>query len=90
MLAHISPSGEVWACCTEARSFGSLRQHDYDWSRIYFESPKRHEILGRIRRQECACPLANAGYINILFHPRSLLRVARNYLTGRPPENARG
>ena len=23
----ISPSGEVWACCTEARSFGNLRKH---------------------------------------------------------------
>jgi MoaA/NifB/PqqE/SkfB family radical SAM enzyme len=80
MLAHISPSGEVWACCTEARSFGNLRDHDYDWRSIYFRSPKRHEIRGRIRRQECVCPLANAGYVNILFHPRGLLKVARDLL----------
>src|SRR4029078_2883377 len=82
MLAHISPSGEVWACCTEARSFGNLRHHDYDWNKIYFESPKRDEIRGRIRRKECACPLANAGYVNILFHPRSLARVALDYVRG--------
>jgi MoaA/NifB/PqqE/SkfB family radical SAM enzyme len=79
-VAHISPSGEVWACCTEARSFGNLRRHGYDWKRVFFESEKKDEIRGRIRRQECACPLANAGYVNILFHPRSLLKVARDYL----------
>lgn len=79
-LAHISPSGELWACCTEARSFGNLRTHDYDWKRVFFESEKRHEIRGRIRRRECSCPLANAGYVNILFHPRSIGKVVREYL----------
>lgn len=79
-VTHISPSGEIWACCTEARSFGNLRLHDYDFKRVYFDSPKKDEIRGRIRRRECACPLANAGYVNILFHPKSLLRVARDYL----------
>lgn len=82
MLAHISPSGEIWACCTEARSFGNLRDNDYDWGKVYFDSPKKQEIRGRIQRKECACPLANAGYVNILFHPKSLLRVAQDYLLG--------
>jgi MoaA/NifB/PqqE/SkfB family radical SAM enzyme len=82
MLAHLSPSGELWACCTEARSFGNLRDHDYDWNRVYFHSPLKEQIRGRIRRRECVCPLANAGYVNILFHPRSLVRVAWNYVTG--------
>ena len=79
-LAHISPSGEVWACCTEAQSFGNLRDHAYDWGKIFFESEKKDEIRRRIRRQECSCPLANAGYVNILFHPRGLAKVALDYL----------
>ena len=78
----LPPSGEIWACCTEARSFGNIRDHDYDWGRIWYRSEKRHEIRGRIRRKECACPLANAGYVNILFHPPSLARVAKTYLVG--------
>ncbi len=41
MLAHISPSGEVWACCTEARSFGNLREFGYDWDRVYFRSERK-------------------------------------------------
>lgn len=82
MLAHISPAGDVWACCTEARSFGNLRDHDYDWSAVYFEGPRRHTVRRRIRRGECACPLANAGYVNILFHPPSLARVAWSLLLG--------
>ncbi len=80
LLAHVSPWGEVRACCTEARSFGKLPKHDHDWKRIFFESEKKDVIRGRIRRQECSCPLANAGYVNILFRPRSLLQVARDYL----------
>ena len=81
MLAHVSPSGELWACCTETRSFGNLRNHDYDWGRVYFHSPLKAQIRGRIRRRECACPLANAGYVNILFHPKSIAKVAWSYVT---------
>ena len=65
-------------CCTEARSFGNLRDHDYDWGRVYFDSPKKDEIRGRIARQECACPLANAAYTSILCDTGSLVQVARN------------
>ena len=80
-LAHISPSGELWACCVEARSFGSLRENNYDWGKVYFDSPKKDEVRGRIKRGECACPLANAGYVNILFSPKGLMKAALDYVS---------
>ena len=79
-LTHISPSGELWACCVEARSFGNLRQNGYDFRKLYFESPRGPKIRGRIRRGECACPLANAGYVNILLSPGGLAKTALEYL----------
>jgi hypothetical protein len=30
---------------------------------------------------ECACPMANAAYANMLLHPPTLLHVARELLT---------
>jgi len=72
---HIAPNGEIWSCCIRAESVGNLCEHDYDMRPIWFG-----ERMAALRRSiydcECACPMANASYANMLLHPPSLARVA--------------
>jgi len=79
--AHIAPDGSVWACCTRAESMGNVKQNGYDFKRVWF-SRKADSVRERIRMGRCWCPLANASYTNMLFHPKTLLRVGRNYAIG--------
>jgi len=79
--AHIAPNGDVWTCCVRADPVGNLRQTAYDLRPIWFEQVGRlRELRRSIRAQECACPMANASYANMLLHPPTLLRVARDVL----------
>jgi hypothetical protein len=78
---HIAPDGDVWTCCVRAEPVGNLRQSGYDLRPIWFERVGgmrrlRKSIAGR----ECACPMANASYANMLLHPPTLARVARGVL----------
>ena len=75
---HIAPDGHVWACCTRAESMGNVKENGYDFKRVWF-SKKADELRKSIRKGRCYCPLANASYTNMLFDPRTLLRVGRNY-----------
>ncbi len=73
--AHIAPTGDVWTCCTRAEPVGNLRETDFDFDAIWFGD--RAEALRRsIRAGECACPMANVSYTNMLLHPPTLARVA--------------
>lgn len=76
--AQISPDGHVWACCTRGESMGNVKQNGYDFKRVWF-SKRADQVRESIKEGECYCPLANASYTNMLFDPRTLLRVARNY-----------
>jgi len=77
---HIAPDGDVWACCTRAEPLGNLRQTGYDFAPIWFG--KRTEAMrGSIAAGECHCPMANVAYSNMLLHPPTLLRVARQVLS---------
>ena len=78
--AQISPDGHVWGCCVRAESVGCLRDAGYDFKRIWF-SEKAEQFRTSVRNKECACPLANASYTNILMDPMSLVRVARNLVS---------
>jgi len=84
--AQIAPDGEVWACCVKAESMGNLRRAGYDFSKVWF-SEKAESVRAPIRRGECFCPLANAGYTNMLASARTMVPVlkimARNKLRGR-------
>jgi len=73
--AQIAPDGDVWFCCIEAASIGNLRDVGYDFSRVWF-SDEAARLRGHVRRGECACPLANAGYTNMLMHLPTLSGVA--------------
>jgi len=76
---QISPDGEVWPCCIRGESAGNLREHDYDFPSIW--RGETMDIIRRsIRNRECACPLANASYTNIMLSPKALAKAGVNYL----------
>lgn len=83
---HIAPNGDVWSCCIRAESVGNLREHHYDLGAIW-----RGEPMGTLRRsiyrRECACPMANASYANMLLHPPTLQRVIRRLWFQHKPKN---
>ncbi len=81
MSAQIYADGTVWPCCVRADSMGNLRDAGYDLQRIWM-SPEATRIRRSISAGECACPLANAAYTNMLCHVPTLARVAVNYLRG--------
>ena len=72
---HIAPNGDIWSCCIRAEPVGSLRQTNYDLAPIWFG-----EEMAKLRRsifdKECACPMANASYANMLLHPPTVAKVA--------------
>jgi len=80
--AQIAPDGDVWSCCTRAESFGNLRKVDYDFGKIWFS--ERANILRKsIKDRECYCPLANAGYTNMLHNIGSLSRATWNLIKAK-------
>ncbi len=78
---HIAPNGDVWTCCVRAEPVGNLRQTDYDLRPIWFEQVgQMHRLRRSIAAKECACPMANASYANMLLHPTTVLQVAKDVL----------
>ncbi len=79
---HLAPNGDVWSCCIRAEPIGNLRETQYDLRPIWFEQVGALRALRRsIAAGECACPMANASYANMLLHPPTLGQVAREWLT---------
>ncbi|MHB1189964.1 MAG: radical SAM/SPASM domain-containing protein [Armatimonadota bacterium] len=78
---HISPYGDVWPCCILGydKSMGNLREHDYDFSRVW-RSPAAREVRRFVAGGNCVCPLANQAYSNILCSPAAMLKVFREHL----------
>ena len=72
--AQVSADGEVWPCCIRADNLGNLRDNNYDFKKIWF-SEKAKAVRKSIKNQECACPLANASYTNMLCHYQTLFKV---------------
>ncbi len=79
--AHLAPNGDVWSCCIRAEAVANLRDHNYDLRPIWFEHQGRLRALRKsIKNRECACPMANASYANMLLHVPTLARVGRDVL----------
>ncbi len=72
--AQISPDGDVWSCCVKANSLGNLRENGYKFSKVWWSRKARQERRS-IHKKECWCPLANAGYTNMLMDLPTLFRV---------------
>jgi len=79
---HINFDGEVWPCCVLGYSqpIGSLREQGYDFQRVW-HSAQADRVRKYIREGNCACPLANQAYSNILCHFPSLLKVLKNIIS---------
>jgi hypothetical protein len=56
---------------------GNVRDYGYDFARVW-RSPRADEFRRSVRAKECACPLANASYTNLLLDAPSLARVTAN------------
>lgn len=80
--AHIAPNGDLWGCCIRAEPVGNLRNTGYDLAPIWFGAE-----MARLRRsiyhKECACPMANASYTNMLLHPPTVARAALEVIKPR-------
>jgi MoaA/NifB/PqqE/SkfB family radical SAM enzyme len=64
---QITPNGDVWFCCINAKSVGNIREHD-------FRDIWRGKKATKVREDAtCSCPLANASYTNMILSPWSLL-----------------
>ena len=76
--AHMSPYGDIWACCTLGydRSMGNLREYEFDFKSLW-NSRRAREVRSYVHTRKCNCPLANQAYSNILLHVPSLVRVLR-------------
>lgn len=72
--AQIYADGTVWPCCVRADDLGNLRDHGYDFQRIWF-GEKIKEVRRSIAAKECYCPLANASYTNMLMDVSTATRV---------------
>ncbi|MGQ9598604.1 MAG: radical SAM/SPASM domain-containing protein [Anaerolineae bacterium] len=78
---HIAPNGDIWTCCVRAEAVGNLHQTGYDLRPIWFEQEGQIRRLRKsIAAKECACPMANASYPNMLLHIPTLARVIREVL----------
>jgi len=78
---HIAPNGDVWSCCIRAEPVGNLRQTGYDLRPIWFEQVgEMHRLRQSIAHRECACPMANANYANMLLHAPTVARVIKKVL----------
>ena len=78
---HINYDTGVWPCCVLGyeKEMGNLRDYEYDFQKLW-RSPKAEEVRAYIKSQNCACPLANQGYSNILMHVPSLVKAGRKML----------
>jgi MoaA/NifB/PqqE/SkfB family radical SAM enzyme len=78
---HIAPNGDVWSCCTRAEPVGNLCDTGYDLRPLWYErTGHAHHLRRSIAAKECACPMANASYANMLLHPSTVARVTREVL----------
>ncbi|MFP4085193.1 MAG: radical SAM/SPASM domain-containing protein [Desulfobacteraceae bacterium] len=76
---HINYDGEVWPCCVlgYAKPMGSLREEGYDFQKVW-HSEQADRVRKYIKDGNCACPLANQAYSNILCSPTYLIKVLKN------------
>jgi MoaA/NifB/PqqE/SkfB family radical SAM enzyme len=75
--AHLAPDGNVWGCCVRAESLGNVRDLGYDF-RTVWRGADADAFRASVKNKECACPLANASYTNLLLDVPSLARVSAN------------
>lgn len=78
--AQIYADGTIWPCCVRADDLGNLRDHNYDFKKIWFGEQIK-EVRRSIAAKECHCPLANAAYTNMLMDVPTLARIGTKVIT---------
>jgi MoaA/NifB/PqqE/SkfB family radical SAM enzyme len=78
---QMNPYGDIWPCCVLGfeQNMGNLREFDYDFQKL-FHSKTAEEVRSYIKNGNCACPLANQTYSNILCHLPSMIKFVKNIL----------
>ncbi|MDR3551702.1 MAG: radical SAM protein [Clostridia bacterium] len=78
---HINYDGGVWPCCVLGydKQMGNIREYNYDFQKLWY-SDEAKAVRRSIRNKECACPLANQGYSNLLLNFPSLIKAYRKML----------
>jgi MoaA/NifB/PqqE/SkfB family radical SAM enzyme len=81
--AHLTPYGDVWACCTLGyeKSMGNLRDFGYDFKALWNDAQAK-EVRRHVHDGKCACPLANQAYSNMMLHLPSLANVCWHVIGG--------
>jgi MoaA/NifB/PqqE/SkfB family radical SAM enzyme len=79
---HLAPNGDVWSCCIRAEPMGNLRAVNYDFDAIW-RSPEMQAMRQSIYNRECACPMANATYANMILHPPTVAGVVKDLILPR-------
>lgn len=80
--AHINYDGAVWPCCVLGydKPMGFLREQGYDFQKIWL-SHQADRVRSYIRAGNCACPLANQAYSNILCRPTYFLKAIKTFFS---------
>jgi len=69
--AHMSPYGDIWACCTLGyeKPMGNVREHDHNFQTLW-NSPQARSVRRYVRKENCHCPLAIFNYrCNGIYRP---------------------
>jgi len=74
---QITPDGQVWNCCIQAKVMGNLRDWNYNFKALW-NSYQAQFIRGL--SEKCTCPMANVNYTNMLMSPKQMIKVGRNLL----------
>lgn len=79
---HINANGEVWPCCVLGynKPLGNLKDVNFNFDKIW-HSNQANEVRKYIKEKNCACPLANQAYSNILCHTPSLIKAIKYIIT---------
>jgi len=76
---HLTPYGDLWPCCVLGykKPLGNVRETGYNFQKVWHSSHVQ-EVRQSIKNKECACPLANQAYSNIICHTSSLIKAVIN------------
>jgi len=76
---QMNPYGDIWPCCVLGyeQNMGNVRDYGYDFQKV-FHSEKAAEVRRYIKNGNCACPLANQAYSNILCDFPSMVKFGKN------------
>ena len=79
--AHMNPYGQIWPCAVLGydQPMGNVRDFNYDFQALW-NSEQARRVRAYIKAGNCACPLANQSYSNILMDPIATAKVAYNVM----------